>query len=83
LLAPGYKADINVINFDRLKLLRPEVQYDLPAGGRRMVQKAEGYVATIVSGEITYRDGEATAHLPGRLIRGERQAPSHANAATS
>jgi len=81
LLAPGYKADINVIDFDHLKLLRPEVKYDLPAGGRRMVQRAEGYVATIVSGEITYRDGEATANLPGRLVRGERRSPLHATAA--
>jgi N-acyl-D-aspartate/D-glutamate deacylase len=71
-LAPGYKADINVIDFEHLNLRRPEVRYDLPAGGRRLMQSAEGYVATIVSGEIVYQDGEATGALPGRLVRGRQ-----------
>ena len=49
--------------------------YDLPAGGRRLIQKADGYVATIVAGQVTYRDGEPTGALPGRLVRGARSAP--------
>ena len=68
-IAPGYKADLNVIDFDRLRLRAPHTQFDLPAGGRRLMQDAEGYVATIVSGEITYREGVATGALPGRLVR--------------
>jgi N-acyl-D-aspartate/D-glutamate deacylase len=52
------------------------VAYDLPSGGRRLVQRARGYVATIVAGEITYRDGEPTGALPGRLVRGARRAPA-------
>ncbi len=71
-LAPGLKADLNLIDLEWLRLDVPSVVHDLPAGGRRMRQKAEGYVATIVSGEITYLDGEATGALPGRLIRGQR-----------
>jgi len=74
-LAPGYKADLNVIDYDRLTLHAPDVAYDLPAGGRRLVQRADGYVATVVSGEITYRDGEPTGALPGRLVRGPQPAP--------
>ena len=69
-VAPGYKADINVIDYDRLQLRQPEVVYDLPSGGRRLVQRTDGYVATIVSGVPVYRDGEATGALPGRLVRG-------------
>ena len=75
-IEPGLRADLNVIDYDRLKVLPPEVAYDLPAGGRRLIQKAEGYVATIVGGEITYRDGEPTGALPGRLVRGAKTAPS-------
>lgn len=74
LLAPGMKADINVIDFNRLKLRRPYMVHDLPANGRRLMQKAEGYVATIVSGEIAYRDGEPTDALPGKLVRGAQKA---------
>jgi len=70
LLARGYKADLNVIGLDRLRLYPPEVARDLPGGGRRLVQRAEGYKATIVSGSIVYRDGAATGALPGRLVRG-------------
>jgi N-acyl-D-aspartate/D-glutamate deacylase len=69
-IAPGYKGDINVIDYDRLQLRQPEVVYDLPSGGRRLVQRTDGYVATIVSGIPVYRDGEATGALPGRLVRG-------------
>jgi N-acyl-D-aspartate/D-glutamate deacylase len=70
LVKPGYKADLNVIDHNRLTLHRPGVAYDLPAGGRRLIQHADGYEATIVSGEITYREGKPTNALPGKLIRG-------------
>ncbi|HEY5290560.1 MAG TPA: amidohydrolase family protein, partial [Caulobacteraceae bacterium] len=75
LIAPGYRADLNVIDYDRLALHAPAVAYDLPSGGRRLIQKASGYVATLVAGQITYREGEATGALPGRLVRGARAAP--------
>jgi N-acyl-D-aspartate/D-glutamate deacylase len=65
----GRRADLNVIDFGRLRLRTPEVVHDLPAGGRRLVQRADGYVATIVAGEVTYRSGEPTGALPGRLVR--------------
>ncbi len=71
-LAPGYRADVNVIDYDALGFERPEVVYDLPAGGRRLVQRARGYVATLVGGVATYEQGQATGALPGRLIRGPR-----------
>ncbi len=74
-LAPGYKADINVIDFDGLTLHAPTVAYDLPAGGRRLVQRASGYEVTIVAGEIAFRDGEPTGALNGRLVRGAQPAP--------
>ena len=76
LILPGYRADLNVIDYGRLKLKSPEVAHDLPAGGRRLIQRAEGYVATLVAGEITYRDGEPTGALPGRLLRGAQSAPA-------
>jgi N-acyl-D-aspartate/D-glutamate deacylase len=69
-LAPGMKADINVIDFPNLALERPEMVVDLPAGGRRLMQKARGYTATIKAGQITYRNGVATGALPGGLVRG-------------
>ena len=75
LLKPGYRADINVIDYDRLVLHRPTVAHDLPAGGRRLVQKADGYDATLVAGMPTYRHGQPTGALPGRLVRGQRRAP--------
>jgi N-acyl-D-aspartate/D-glutamate deacylase len=75
LIAPGYRADLNVIDYEKLALHAPQVVHDLPAGGRRLVQRASGYVATIVAGEITYRDGEPTGALPGRLVRGAKAAP--------
>jgi N-acyl-D-aspartate/D-glutamate deacylase len=69
LVAPGMKADLNVIDQDRLTLFAPRTVHDLPAGGRRLRQRAEGYVATIVNGVVTYRDGDPTGELPGRLVR--------------
>ena len=73
-VAPGYKADLNVIDFDALAVQRPVMHDDLPAGGKRLLQGARGYAATIVSGVPVYRDGEATGALPGRLVRGARAA---------
>jgi N-acyl-D-aspartate/D-glutamate deacylase len=74
-LAPGYRADVNLIDFDALRPRRPEIRHDLPAGGRRLVQQADGYAATIVAGRVTYEEGEPAGPLPGRLIRGARPAP--------
>ena len=68
-LKPGLKADINVLDYDNMRLRRPEIAYDLPAGGKRLIQRTAGFDATIVSGEIVYRNGEATGALPGRLVR--------------
>jgi N-acyl-D-aspartate/D-glutamate deacylase len=69
-IAPGFKADVNVIDYDRLHLHPPKVHYDLPVGGRRLLQQVDGYDATIVSGVVTQRAGKATSNRPGRLIRG-------------
>lgn len=73
-VAEGYRADLNIIDLDALKLYRPEMVYDLPDGGGRLHQRSAGYVATIVHGEVTYRNGEPTGRLPGRLVRGAQQA---------
>jgi len=73
-IAIGAKADLNVIDFDRLTLHAPTVARDLPSGGRRLVQRADGYAATIVSGTVVYRDGAPTGALPGRLVRGPQRA---------
>jgi N-acyl-D-amino-acid deacylase len=73
-VAPGMKADLNVIDWSRLELALPELVHDLPAGARRLVQRARGYEATLVSGIVTMREGEHTGALPGRLIRGARAA---------
>jgi len=70
----GAKADLNVIDLDRLTLHAPTVAHDLPSGGRRLVQRADGYAATIVNGTVVYRDGDATGALPGRLVRGPQRA---------
>jgi N-acyl-D-aspartate/D-glutamate deacylase len=78
-LAPGYRADLNLIDFDALQARKPEMHHDLPAGGRRFVQPADGYVATVVAGTVTYERGEATGPLPGRLLRGPQPAPSIAS----
>ncbi len=75
-LAPGYRADVNVIDFERLTARRPEMFHDLPAGGKRLVQAADGYVATLVAGEVTYENGETRGPLPGRLVRGPQAAPA-------
>jgi N-acyl-D-aspartate/D-glutamate deacylase len=75
-IAPGMKADLNVIDFDRLRVGTPKMAFDLPAGGKRLMQGADGYVATVVSGEISYRDGVETSALAGTLVRGP-QAPPH------
>jgi N-acyl-D-aspartate/D-glutamate deacylase len=74
-LAPGYKADINIIDFDALCLKRPEVVYDLPAGGRRLIQRAQGYRHTFNSGIETVHDDELTGQRPGRLVRGAQHPP--------
>jgi N-acyl-D-aspartate/D-glutamate deacylase len=74
-VAPGYKADVNVIDFERLQLRPPHMVYDLPSGARRLMQEADGYVATIASGRIIYRDGKPTGEMPGRLVRGHQPAP--------
>ncbi|MDZ7674898.1 MAG: amidohydrolase family protein [Acidimicrobiales bacterium] len=75
-LAPGYRADVNVIDFDRLSIHRPEMHHDLPAGGRRVLQRASGYLHTLCGGVETYADGVATGELPGRLVRGAQPAPT-------
>jgi len=72
LLRVGMKADINVLDYDKLRLRPPEIAYDLPAGGKRLLQRTDGIDATIVSGAVVYRHGEATGALPGRLVRGAR-----------
>jgi len=69
LIAEGMKADVNVIDYNRLRLHPPHPVFDLPAGGMRLTQTADGYTATIVNGQVTYRDGVATGALPGRLVR--------------
>ena len=69
-LAPGYKADLNVIDWQRLALRVPVMADDLPAGGRRLLQRARGYEATIVAGVVVSREGRATGALPGVLVRG-------------
>jgi N-acyl-D-aspartate/D-glutamate deacylase len=73
-LAVGFKGDVNVIDLDNLRLKPPVMAYDLPAQGRRLLQYAQGYKATIASGIVTWRDGEATGALPGKLIRGPQAA---------
>ena len=73
-IRPGYLADINVIDFERLRLHRPEAVHDLPAGGKRLVQRVEGYRYTLKSGAVTFEDGVSTGALPGTLVRGGRDA---------
>ncbi|MBV9640019.1 MAG: amidohydrolase family protein [Mycobacteriaceae bacterium] len=75
-LTQGYKADLNVIDHTALRLHRPVVSYDLPAGGRRLDQTADGYVATIVSGQLIAENGVPTEARPGRLVRGRQPAPA-------
>ncbi|HEY2487227.1 MAG TPA: D-aminoacylase [Candidatus Binataceae bacterium] len=73
-LKPGLKADVNAVDLDGLRLHAPEMVFDLPAGGRRLVQRVDGYKHTVVSGEVTYQDGQPTGAMPGRLIRGPQPA---------
>jgi len=73
IIAPGYLADLNIIDFERLKLGKPWLAFDLPAGGKRLLQKAEGYVATIKHGAVTFREGAWTGATPGGLIRGPQR----------
>jgi N-acyl-D-amino-acid deacylase len=76
LIAPGHLADLNVIDLQRLRLHAPDVVHDLPGGGRRLRQGADGYQATIKSGVVTYRDGVHTGALPGALVRGAQSVPA-------
>ncbi|MBX9920478.1 MAG: amidohydrolase family protein, partial [Mycolicibacterium frederiksbergense] len=75
-LTVGYKDDVNIIDAAAMRLHQPTVQADLPAGGRRLDQRADGYVATIVSGEIIAENGVPTDARPGRLVRGRQAAPT-------
>lgn len=75
-VAPGMTADLNLIDLERLGMALPHPQFDLPAGSRRLMQRASGYVATLVSGVVVYREGQATGALPGRLVRGPQPAPA-------
>ena len=75
-LAPGLLADLNVIDFEALQLELPTVAFDLPAGGRRLLQEAVGYDFTIKSGRVTFQKGLPTGDYPGRVIRGPQPAPS-------
>jgi N-acyl-D-aspartate/D-glutamate deacylase len=74
-IAVGYKADFNVIDHAALRLHKPVIAYDLPAGGRRLDQTAEGYVATVVSGQVIAENGVPTAARPGKLVRGRQPVP--------
>ncbi|WP_084397903.1 N-acyl-D-amino-acid deacylase family protein [Henriciella aquimarina] len=76
LIAPGYRADLNVIDYNNLTLYKPEILRDLPASGRRLMQRASGYTATIVAGQVIYRDGDPTGAKPGRLVRGAQHSPA-------
>lgn len=76
ILAPGYRADVNVIDYENLTLHAPEVSYDLPTGGRRLTQRADGYEFTLVRGEVIRRNGKLTDARPGRLVRGAQIAPT-------
>ncbi|WP_204804359.1 N-acyl-D-amino-acid deacylase family protein [Mycobacterium riyadhense] len=74
-IAVGYKADLNVIDHAALRLNKPVISYDLPAGGRRLDQTADGYIATVVSGQVIAENGVPTDARPGKLVRGRRSAP--------
>ena len=76
LLAPGYLADVNVIDHAALRLEAPEMVYDLPASGKRLVQRARGYVATVKAGTVVREHDEATGERPGRLLRGPQPQPA-------
>jgi N-acyl-D-aspartate/D-glutamate deacylase len=76
IVAPGYKADLNVIDFDHLGMHRPRLVFDLPAGGKRLLQPSTGYLHTFVSGVEVCTDGESTGATPGRLVRGAQADPN-------
>ena len=76
LVAEGYRADLNVIDLESLSIAPPEMVFDLPAGGRRLIQRASGYAATICAGVPVRIDDQPTGETPGRLIRGSRQDPT-------
>ncbi|MGI9599159.1 MAG: amidohydrolase family protein, partial [Acidimicrobiales bacterium] len=71
-LEVGKKGDVNVIDYENLKLGPPRMAYDLPTGAPRLLQDAQGYKATVVSGQVTWRDGQPTGARPGVLVRGRR-----------
>jgi N-acyl-D-aspartate/D-glutamate deacylase len=75
-LKPGMKAEVNVIDFERLQLHAPEMVFDLPANGRRFIQRVDGYRYTVVNGEVSYENGESTGAMPGKLIRGPQPEPA-------
>ena len=75
-LAVGFKGDLNVIDYDNLRVHQPQIVHDLPGGAKRLIQRADGYVATIVSGQVVMRNGEPTEARPGRVVRGEQLAPA-------
>jgi len=77
-LARGMKADVNVIDLEQLAIGAPEMVYDLPAGGRRLIQHVQGYEYTVCSGEVIFEGGKPTGALPGKLVRGPQQAPAAA-----
>jgi N-acyl-D-aspartate/D-glutamate deacylase len=79
-LKPGRLGDVNLIDFAKLRLRKPYLAFDLPAGGKRLLQKAEGYVATIKAGKVTFRAGAPTGERPGRLVRGPQREPMAAAA---
>jgi N-acyl-D-aspartate/D-glutamate deacylase len=74
-IAPGYRADLNVIDFEHLKVHRPTPRYDLPGGACRLIQEAEGYTHTFVRGVEVAHNGQSTGDQPGTLIRGPQAAP--------
>lgn len=74
-VAAGFKADLNLVDLEHLDLRLPEMVHDLPSGARRLIQKADGWKATICAGEVTVEDGEHTGARPGRLVRGARPVP--------
>lgn len=77
MIAVGLKADLNIIDFENLALSAPQMVHDLPAGGRRLIQKIKGYRYTIVNGVITYKDGTPTGKMPGQVIRGRQDSKLH------
>jgi len=70
------KADLNLIDFARLRIHPPQMVFDLPAAGRRLIQKVDGYRATVCSGKVTFENGEPTGALPGKLVRGPQARPA-------